>query len=229
MKKNTILISFLTLIVFACSDFEPESEVEVNQDESMMLLAKDIIQSDYFKSAANKTASETSRAKSSSENTFRIVQTSVFNFYILSYDAGFLIVSTLKSNADLKMHPNGTASFSLDLDGPWCLWTDSLQGEYNNSCYQHHVGQFSLDYNGKVDVVEQPWGSVYTFNAPHKTPLIAKARNFVLNDAETYDPNIGSSYCRDDSILEKTINMTFVKKWNNKKETSENLFSLNVK
>ncbi|MFC4721327.1 hypothetical protein ACFO5O_03255 [Geojedonia litorea] len=229
MKNITIILALLALIVLTCTPFEPETTLESYNDDAMMLMAKEITQSDYFNTDANKSAFEASRASNSGTNAFRIVQTPVFNFYIFSYDAGFFVISTRKSDANLKMHPNGTASFSLELEGPWGFWTDTQQGEYNNSCFQKHMGYFNLDYNGEVKVVEQPWGTVYSFTEPHKTPLIAKVKNFVLNDAETYDSNIGSSYCRENSVLEKIINLTFVQKWNNKKETSENLFNLNVK
>jgi len=229
-------MSVMTLILFGCTNSEPVDLSQTNADLIITKKVNEIIESNYFKNVIKTSTVKSDASRSSNNgNGVVIVETTLFTFFGFGYPDGFIVFAVLGEPASIKLLPNGTAKFSVEVDGPWCLWSDVNEGGYNNICYENNSGLFSVDYSGPVEVVEEPWGTVYHILQPYATPFLAKGQNFVLNDADTFDDN-GTpddfeddfSYCREESVTEKIVNFKFIGKYNNKNDEPENRIVLNA-
>jgi len=228
MKKHVVLAFALTIII-GCSPKESSPTYNANLDSSISDMAKAIIESETFQNRLNGARSSNVAARSSTNNGkgIYIIQTPTFSFFPFFYDSGFIVFGVLFENKTLKVFPNGTAEFSLDVEDPWALWSEDNLGDFSNSCIGSTGAKFTVKYRGTVEIVEQPWGTEYYINPPYETAINVKARNFILNNADTYDPETDTSYCREDSVVAKTVNLTFIGKANNKGEASD-LLNINI-
>ncbi|MFC4722383.1 hypothetical protein ACFO5O_08620 [Geojedonia litorea] len=230
MKKQILIMTLFVFIGFACSNDESVVTEEINLNHDIELAAQEIIESKTFKTRLNQARSTANNERTSSNNGngIYIVKKGVFSFFPFFYDTGFIVFGVLFEESHIKIFPNGTAEYSLDVEDPWALWIDDNVGEFDNSCLRPTGSKFTVKYRGQVEIVEQPWGTEYHIKPPFESVINIKARNFRLNDADTYDPVNDISYCREDGVTEKTINMTYIGKVNNENDDSSNLLNITV-